>query len=114
MKERLLTLVSTLSVSIILLALVVPVNASSLPPAQPGFVLLTDGVPLPPPGPRPTSPYRLTDGVPLPPPGPRPTSPYRLTDGVPLPPPGPRPTSPYHLPSQGTPSSSASSGAVLN
>ena len=78
MKER-LTQVLILSVSLMLLSVVLPVNSSSLSQPQLAFTRVTDGVPLPPPHFTNTS----TDGVPLPPPHFANTS----TDGVPLPPP---------------------------
>lgn len=90
MKRNPLTLILVLSVAFILLSAIVPVNPSSQPQAQQGYTLMADGVPLPPPGPRPGN--SLIDGVPLPPPGPR-RSVNSLIDGVPLPPPGPRPNS---------------------
>jgi hypothetical protein len=74
MKQRPLTQFLALSVGLILLSAIVPVNAASLPPAQLGYTIDTDGVPLPPPGPppKPSVMPAVTDGVPMPPPGPPP------------------------------------------
>lgn len=58
MKARLLTLVAMLSVNLILLSVVAPVNHSSLAGTKNGVVLVADGVPgprLPPPPPPPGS-----------------------------------------------------------
>jgi len=68
MKER-LTQVLILSVSLMLLSVVLPVNSSSLSHPQLAFDRATDGVPLPPPH----FTNRSTDGVPLPPPHFRPS-----------------------------------------
>jgi hypothetical protein len=70
MKIRLITLVAALSVSLILLSLVVPVNHPSQLPTQKGVGVVADGVPLPPPIPPPPKQLGalLADGVPLPPP----------------------------------------------
>ena len=69
MKIRLITLVAALSVSLILLSLVVPVNHPSQFPTQKGVGVVADGVPLSPP--IPPAPKQagtlIADGVPLPP-----------------------------------------------
>jgi hypothetical protein len=115
MKRSLLTQVLVLSASLLPLSLVIPLNSSSLAHLQQVPTLVADGVPLPPPGPRPAG-NSVTDGVPLPPPGPRPSG-VAVTDGVPLPPPGPRPyrmTDGVPLPPPGPRPNSVSSGTVSN
>lgn len=95
MKNQFLILKITLSISVIVLSIVVPVN-HRLPGRAGGLNKhIADGVPLPPP----TQPppklgvVQTADGVPLPPP----TEPHPKigvvlrADGVPLPPPTPAP-----------------------
>ena len=91
MKNHFLILKVTLSVSLILLSIAVPVNYGLVGGAGWGNSHVADGVPLPPPTqPNPKLNVVLTaDGVPLPPPTqPNPKLADVLTaDGVPLPPP---------------------------
>ncbi len=69
MKKVLLTLSVALSVSLILLAIVVPVNNSRMLPTWNNGVSQADGVPAPPPIIPPKNPPSLVaDGVPAPPP----------------------------------------------
>ena len=69
MKKSLLVLVATLSVSLILLSIAVPVNNSSTLPAWNNGTIQADGVPLPPPWmPKVINANLVADGVPLPPP----------------------------------------------
>ena len=56
MKHRRLTQIFVLSIGLILLSVLLPVNQSSLLASQQSFTLLRDGVPLPPPGPLPPPP----------------------------------------------------------
>jgi hypothetical protein len=66
MKNHLLILKVTLSVSLIVLSIAVPVNRQLPTKAGAGTTQVADGVPLPlPPGPKPTS-ILVADGVPLP------------------------------------------------
>jgi hypothetical protein len=91
MKNHFLILKITLSVSLIVLSLVVPVNYGLAGKAGWGNKHLADGVPLPPPTkPSPNNgAIQTADGVPLPPPTkPSPNNgPILTADGVPLPPP---------------------------
>ncbi|HTA60186.1 MAG TPA: hypothetical protein VK805_18680 [Candidatus Baltobacteraceae bacterium] len=91
MKNHFLILKVTLSVSLIVLSLAVPVNCGLAGGAGWRNTHVADGVPLPPPTkPSPNNKAILTaDGVPLPPPTkPSPNNKAILTaDGVPLPPP---------------------------
>jgi hypothetical protein len=92
MKER-LTQVVVLSVSLMLLSAILPVNSSYAAVPVKVSMARTDGVPLPPPTHiwvSPTANGTFVDGVPLPPPthiwaSPGPSSPS--VDGVLLPPP---------------------------
>src|SRR5882724_1123825 len=91
MKNHFLILKVTLSVSLIVLSIAVPVNCGLARGAGWGNTHAADGVPLPPPI-KPGPNYRAiltADGVPLPPPiKPGPNNQAILTaDGVPLPPP---------------------------
>lgn len=73
MKKRLLTICFTFSASLILLSGSAPVNSSPARPAVKSGVSQADGVPLPPPTPKPKPVGVITaDGVPLPPPTPKP------------------------------------------
>jgi hypothetical protein len=91
MKNHLFILKVTLSVSLIVLSIAVPVNSRLAGGAGWGNSHIADGVPLPPPT-QPQPKLRvvlIADGVPLPPP----TQPQPklgvvlIADGVPLPPP---------------------------
>jgi hypothetical protein len=80
MKERSLTRLIVLSVSLILPSVLVPINLCSLSQSHFRSTLVADGVPLPPPEPLPPPPpphitSASTDGVPLPPPEPLPPPP---------------------------------------
>jgi hypothetical protein len=93
MKNHFLILKVTLSVSLIVLSIAVPVNCGLARGVGWGNTHAADGVPLPPPiKPGPNTQAILTaDGVPLPPPikpGPN-TQAILVADGVPLPPPTP-------------------------
>ncbi len=70
MKKVLLTLSVVLSISLILLAIVVPVNQSRVSPTWNNGIIRTDGVPAPPPiiPPKQKPPNLVADGVPAPPP----------------------------------------------
>ena len=96
MKKLLLIFSVALSVSLILLAIAVPVNNSRVLPTWNNGFIQADGVPGPPPYPPPTPkpPSLVADGVPGPPPYPPPTPkpPSLVADGVPGPPPYPPPT----------------------
>jgi hypothetical protein len=92
MKNQFLILTVTLSVSLIVLSIAVPVNYGLVGGAGWGNNHVADGVPLPPPPTKPSPNNRailIADGVPLPPPTkPSPNQRAILTaDGVPLPPP---------------------------
>ena len=93
MKERLSLQFFVLSIALILLTVLAPVNLSSLPQLHLRSTLTADGVPLPPPEPPPKPrPSGILDSTQL--------QPLQLTqqqiaslgiDGVPLPPPEPPP-----------------------
>lgn len=91
MKNHFLILKISLSVSLIVLSIAVPVNYGLAGGAGWGNNHVADGVPLPPPiPPRPNQNLvQVADGVPLPPPiPPRPNQNLvQVADGVPLPPP---------------------------
>jgi hypothetical protein len=91
MKNYFLFLKVTLSVSLIVLSIAIPVNHRLATSTGQGNTHFADGVPLPPPTqPSPKlSLVQTADGVPLPPPTqPSPKNAAILTaDGVPLPPP---------------------------
>jgi hypothetical protein len=89
MKNQFLILKITLSVSLIVLSIAVPVNYRFAGGVGWGNNQLADGVPLPPPPPKNTV-VLTADGVPLPPPPPKNTV-VLTADGVPLPPPTPPP-----------------------
>jgi hypothetical protein len=111
MKRLLVILGVVLFADLIVLALLIPVNHSSLLPIHKGFALVADaaldGGPLPPPIPPPPQKIGNTalDGGPLPPPIPPPQPPPKklwadrplealMADGGPLPPPIPPPQPP--------------------
>ena len=91
MKNHFLILKVTLSVSLIVLSIAVPVNYGLAGKAGTGISHIADGVPLPPPiTPPPKGAFvEVADGVPLPPPiTPPPKGAFvQVADGVPLPPP---------------------------
>jgi len=92
MKNQFLILKVTLSISLIVLSIAVPVNYRLAGAAGWGNNQVADGVPLPPPPPKNTV-VLTADGVPLPPPippGPK-FGTVLIADGVPLPPPTPPP-----------------------
>jgi hypothetical protein len=73
MKKEYLIVAFTLSVSLILLSVAVPVNHSSTLPSWRNGTMQADGIPLPPP--KPPKPgvnngVTVADGIPLPPPKP--------------------------------------------
>ncbi len=70
MKKSLLVLVAALSVSLILLSIVVPVNKSSTLPIWNNRTIQAEGVPAPPPTipPHAINPILVAEGVPAPPP----------------------------------------------
>jgi hypothetical protein len=68
MKKTFAILVATLSVSLIVLSLVAPVNGTHGAKARHGGTTVADGVPLPPPTQPPPDNGLIADGVPLPPP----------------------------------------------
>jgi hypothetical protein len=88
MKSYSLILKVTLSVSLIVLSIAVPVNRQLPGKAESGNTQVADGVPLPPPPPSSPTSVLVADGVPLPPPPPSTTklSVILTADGVPLPP----------------------------
>jgi hypothetical protein len=73
MNKHLLILKVTISVSLIVLSIAVPVNFRFAGKAGTGINQVADGVPLPPPPkkPLPGASFLLADGVPLPPPPPK-------------------------------------------
>src|SRR6201993_4526754 len=81
----------TISTSLIVLSIAVPVNLRFAGMARPGTYQVVDGVPLPPPHTKlPTgASIQVADGVPLPPPHTKlPTgASVQVADGLPLPPP---------------------------
>jgi hypothetical protein len=89
MKKSLLVLVATLSVSLILLSIAVPVNNSSTLPTWNNGTIQAEGVPPPPPWiPHVIQPHLVAEGVPPPPPWiPHVVQPHLVAEGVPPPPP---------------------------
>jgi hypothetical protein len=98
MKNHFLILKGTLSVSLIVLSIAVPVNRRVAGKIRSGNTQVADGVPLPlPPTPKAIS-ILVADGVPLPlPPTPKATG-VLVADGVPLPlPPTPKSSSAFPM-----------------
>ena len=89
MKNYSLILKVTLSVSLIVLSVAVPVNYGLAGSTGKGVSQVADGVPLPPPVPPRGASFQVADGVPLPPPVPPRGASVQVADGVPLPPPIP-------------------------
>lgn len=82
MRKHLITFGLALSVSLILLSLLVPVNHSILLPSHAGAKVVADGTPIPPvpPPPPPQPNVTIADGTPIPPTPPPPIKNFRTTD----------------------------------